>query len=199
MKIDQYNITEWSKNRVNFWGITKNANTSVKMALLEEDRELHPKKSYAWVHNPKIGKYITPEAAFKNGFTNFTLVRDPITRVQSMYKDIVIKRNKKLSVAKKFNLHETMSFDEFLDFLQVHMYDNIHFCPQTFFIVKNDTVLPEKIFKLEEINNLEKFLNLTIPTTNSTRKKFVEEEPLTKKQIQKIKILYQNDFKILNY
>ena len=38
MSVKKYNISKWDNLNVNYWGITKSGNTSIKFALLENQK-----------------------------------------------------------------------------------------------------------------------------------------------------------------
>lgn len=196
INLKNYNITHWPNHNLNYWGIPKCANTSVKYALMDRDLDnINSKKPYAWIHNTGIQNYIDPSRAISNNCINFTLVRNPISRTLSLYRDIVFKRNKKLSVAKKFNIDGSETLHDFLDILEQNIDKNPHFYPQSNFISNNNILLVDNIFKLEEINQLEKFLQRDIPLTNATNNKITFNSEHTKR----IKNLYNTDFDLLQY
>ena len=88
-----YNIA--SIGNCNFWGITKCGNTTIKYKLLKKFRpDLLRKVNDVcrWVHHPDFMPYLTPAQANSNGKYNFTFIRNPIFRFESMYKDFGLRR-----------------------------------------------------------------------------------------------------------
>lgn len=98
-----YNISTFKHLELNYWGIRKCANTTIKYVLLRAEKpdkvktlennkrfnllNAHGKPHRNWVH--ENCNYITPEKASQNGFKNFTVLRDPVERVYSMYNNIL--------------------------------------------------------------------------------------------------------------
>ena len=118
----KYNISCWDDLGLNYWGITKCGNTSIKYALIESSGRLIDQliKSDAhgadsWVHSENHIKYIDLDTALSNGNRNFAVTRNPYDRFISMYKDtqrrhghffkskrnILIKRKNKRTISKK--------------------------------------------------------------------------------------------------
>lgn len=97
----KHNISSFSSLRLNYWGIPKCANTTLKYALLRAENpnlveRMESKKrnkntnvdgnpNRGWVHQKC--QYITPQEAQHNGHKNFTALRDPVQRACSMYQN----------------------------------------------------------------------------------------------------------------
>lgn len=193
----KYNITSWADERVNFWGIPKSGNTSVKTALLREDTN----KNNSSVINQEVHDinkilYIDKNTALTNGFKNFTLVRNPYERCISMYKDFVLKRPTHLIEGIDFD-RTNMSFDKFLSEIIKVVEDtgDMHIRSQTSYLMQNNNIVVEHIFKIEEIYKLAQFLNLPITCINTSEGKL----NLNQQQKNIIYDRYNNDFKYLGY
>lgn len=100
-----YNISTFKNLKLNYWGIRKCGHTSVKYILLQAEKpnifRKHHKNAHGnphegWVH--QACTYITPKQARQNTFKNFTVLRDPISRVQSMFNNL-LKRPGKASAS----------------------------------------------------------------------------------------------------
>jgi hypothetical protein len=82
----KHNITAWPEFKLNYWAVPKCANTAIKACLAKKptNNEFSKEK---WVHNPTNLNYITDKESFKNGFTNFSVIRHPYERFISLFKD----------------------------------------------------------------------------------------------------------------
>lgn len=185
-------ITAWPELNVNFWSITKCANTAMKIHMfnltkgnieLRRDTDIN-----------KHLKFITKEQAAYNNFINFTLVRNPYTRFLSSYNYVRYKRPKKL---KDIGLPQECTLDQFIRFLYDNRYNNDldpHLRKQISFITYDVT----NIYKIETLENN---WNLDFPVLqdkkNANQKKEVLE--LTDKQKEDVYKLYKEDFDFLNY
>jgi len=192
LDIREFNITAWPEFGVNFWGIPKCGNTSVKIALygIDKDRSVIEGKQNAntfyrvnskWVHELEVVNYIVPEEALENGLNNLTVIRNPLDRLNSQF--FYNFRAKILKITYVDQLLDHVEMTSELD-------RNMHFRSQKFFIAENSKLLVDKIFKLEHIQELENFLGIQIPITNQSMAKLT----FTKQQISRIKKLYKEDF-----
>jgi len=150
------NITEWPKLEINYWGITKCANSSIKAHLNQcSGNPIIDQFKTTSVNKPKFNRYITEEQALSNGYVNFTVTRHPIQRFVSAWKDLCINRKargKQAGVNPDWDLKQLAKFvadknDHELD---------VHFRSQSYFI--NDQI--EHVFQLENLNTQ---WNLDIP------------------------------------
>jgi hypothetical protein len=187
-----YNITEWPD--INYWGITKAGNTSIKFALIE----LHKKKSIknsnlykTWVHSEHNGTYISKDQALTNGKINFTVIRNPYTRFESMWKDI------KRRPDQFFKNKRIDTLEEFFDYLERTEDEkrNVHFRSQSYFISDGVKILPDHVFDIEDKESINKFLNIKLEKHNSINSPV----KFTDNQISRIYSIYEKDFKILGY
>lgn len=84
-----YNIASFPTLRLNFWAIPRCGSTTIKHYLYRAEnpqkfeRLKNNKHTKHWVHG--ACKYITPDEAKKNNFKNFTILRNPVDRIYSMY------------------------------------------------------------------------------------------------------------------
>jgi len=183
----KYNITAWPNLRINFWGIPKCGNTSMKYALLVNSGiDGQKDEVMKWVHNHGGAKYIDIQTARNNGFQNVTITRNPYDRFVSMYKDV-------LRRPKMFRLNSVKSVDSFIKVLDNKSVKDMHFKLQCQFITINDTVIPDIVLDLDTLD--ENFMNLNIQKYNSINK----EVTLTAEQKQHVYELYRQDFELLGY
>ena len=89
-----YNIS--SISGYNFWQVPKCGTTTVKHEIL---KRLKPEalqkidEVCAWIHNIKEFTFLTPEQANSNENYNFTFIRNPRSRFESLFKDCCLHRN----------------------------------------------------------------------------------------------------------
>lgn len=198
-----YNITRWDTHNVNYWGITKCGNTSVKGALLGKYVNRRPfqktglmqangsslyKESSKNVHEGINSKYISRDDALSNGYANFTLIRNPIDRFKSFLSDF----NRRDPSYYGFNQKHTI--DEFLTHLEntTDVERDTHLKSQVCHIFRGSKLLVENIFVLERINKLEDFLSVRIAKLNSTD----SDIDLNETHIQRLKCIYADDFSL---
>jgi hypothetical protein len=181
--------------KLNYWGIPKSGNTSLKICLLKStDKRISRTGDIyqAWAHSEDNIKYITKEEAIENGYLNFTVVRDPYTRFESMLKDIK-RRNGQFFKGKKIE-----TIEDFFNYLEKTEDNkrNVHFRSQSYFITKDNKLALENVFKLENTEEIEHFINLKLEKYNSIFSNITQFTGIEKERIYKI---YKNDFKILGY
>jgi hypothetical protein len=173
-----YNITEWPEFSINYWGITKCAHTSVKMALSRS----RPKKfaltcarsdinfksvlDQLWIHYDfSLCNYITPQQAAENTYENITVIRHPVERFISQFHFI-----RKCNALNILNVPKAASYDELLDVIEAGVDLDIHFRSQCSFIYNDSNLLVDRIFTVENIKQLEDYLGVIIPHYNKTNK-----------------------------
>lgn len=190
----KFNITVWHNREINFWGIPKCANTSVKYALLGANTKRETSIGKA-VHNFRYSKYISKTQAFQNRYTNITVTRHPFARVLSLYQDFVIRRPNSLTKKCK-------NFDDFIDNVILKTDDtmntNIHFRSQCYFVAlpNYNGLFPIDVFDITEVDQLFHKYKLNPVKINVTDRCGVE---LTQEQKDKIFERYKFDFQLLNY
>lgn len=194
----QYNITTWPNKKLNFWGITKCANTSIKYALLEnidiKDDITHPNNH---IHNPNNVRYISKEEALQNRFVNFSITRNPYDRCISLYKDFILKRNDIKLKGVKIDRESINSFDKFVETMlcNENVRKEIHFRTQSSFLSFNSNICVDNIFDMYDTKNIENFIKTPLTTLN----KSPGDITLNKKNKEIIFRLYEEDFKNLGY
>mgnify|MGYP001604403329 FL=1 len=181
------NISGWPNLGVNFFGIPKNAHTAVMTHLYRQEHSRPDFDVGFDIHNQSKGhtKFITEEESVSNGCVNFAIVRDPISRFLSMYKDLCLTRKKRGKTAGVWG----MSLDQFLDHLFKTPYHrlDIHFVRQVDFVPP----YVDRIFKLE---SLFQDWNFEFPCVNESKNSIpFADISLTDPQIKRIQEFYRED------
>jgi hypothetical protein len=198
------NITKWDSLGINFWGINKNATSTIvnhfaiAEGLIKED-EIH--LSGGQKGKLKITEqFISRDEAFSNMFLNFTVVRNPYARFESCYKHLKypltdVQKNTRLKA--KFN--PNWSADEFLDFIEYMFQDansskvNKHYQRQSWFITNIKKM--DYVIKLEKLNKRWPFKHITFPAFISNPSSKIE----VKYNKDRLYNLYQEDFENFKY
>lgn len=181
------NISSWPNLAVNFFGIPKNGHTSVMTHLYRQE---HSKPDFDVgfdIHNQSKGhtKFITEAESLSNGFLNFAIVRDPISRFLSMYRDLCLTRKKRGKTAGVWG----MSPEQFLDHLFKTPYHNldIHFVRQVDFV----PLFVDRIFKLESLCS---DWDLGFPCLNDRKNSTMQKDvSLSEQQISRAREFYHDD------
>lgn len=185
-------ISTWNRLSLNYWAITKCANTTIKTHLykLETGKDFDNKK-HTLIHGRAGLTYINKNTALNNGFLNFTVTRNPYDRFLSMYRDLVLsrpKRGRTAGINNNYTVDELLSYIESLEDSQ----RDVHFRSQSWFITEHLDV---------EINlkNLSTW-PLSIPSPEIIKHKSKERfNKLTRSQKDKIYKIYKEDFIRFNY
>ena len=113
-----------------------------------------------------------------------------------MWKDFQ-RRNKIFLTVLPEKAKHVKTLDEFLSFLELMKDEdrNEHFRTQSWFISENGKLLPEHIFDINNLEELNSLLGINIPHANKIDKKI----ELTSNQIEKVNLIYKKDFILLNY
>jgi hypothetical protein len=139
-------------------------------------------------------------------FTGFSVVRHPMSRLLSVYRDFFLSDTTKPFIYQNYLggiLSLNLSFDEFVERIQgiPDRFKDQHFKPQHLFIrpyLQKD--IPIQPFKLEEPEKLQEFLNhygITLPHLNKTP----ESTPISYREstLNTIKKVYTFDFEVYGY
>lgn len=189
-----YNITTWHDHKLNYWGIPKCANTSVKMTLLGNTVE-DPYSLNKKIHKKGVLEYISRETALSNSYINFTTIRHPYDRFISLYKDWGLRRSNSKT---KFN--PPVSLDYFIDYV-IEYFDTDnrserHFKSQAYWLSDNNNLLIKNTFNIKETKKFLAKYNLKLVVANKTKDQNVL---LTDMQKEKIYKRYENDFLLLGF
>jgi cytidyltransferase-like protein len=197
----KYNITSWPKLSVNYIGIPKCMNTSMKATLMEASgvdvNIANPDEANAWLHQGSRADYIDKDKANLNGHKNFTIVRDPYTRLESLYSDFMIKRFDMLGVGIK------LGWNDFIDYVcntDDSEKTNVHLRSQSSFIEGIDDVF---VIHLETYKKQKKFLEAVTGKTLNILHLHTDPEPnkalvWTQTLRDKVGKRYPNDLKFIH-
>lgn len=187
MKIKDRNITTWPNLGVNYWGVTKCANSTIKTHLweLEHNSKFAINKDTA-IHSDIYVSRLTEYQALHSTNENFTVVRHPVSRFKSMYRDLVLSR---VRVGKKASI-EGFNIDQVLDYLETHSDSvrNVHLKSQSAFV--NHDI---KIIHLENLYNEWDF-DFEPPAFKKNVTRNQDNIILTSYQTDRIYKIYQKDF-----
>jgi len=86
------NITAWPELGINYWGINKNASSTLTIHFATLCGEITPTDediALGILAKERMKpRYITQDEAFQNGLTNFAVSRHPFERFKSVYKHL---------------------------------------------------------------------------------------------------------------
>ena len=142
-------VTYWPKLNLVYWAVHKCGTTTIKNHLLfhEDGRVV---KNEMRSHRPKWHRRLPQE--YREGSTNFTVVRHPYTRFSSMYNDMFLYRPnyRPQNALKVLENKLDMTQLEFANYLlekEAPRQMNIHFRPSRWFL--RDKRI--KVLRLEEL------------------------------------------------
>lgn len=195
-----HNITAWDTYRINYWGITKCASTSIKMALsasrpkkfvvnsLRADLNYKKDLNQSWIHSDILRcNYITRVDATINGFENITVIRNPVDRFISQFH--FVRKCNDLGI---LDIPVVSTYDHLLDIIETGDNLDMHLRSQTSFICENNKLLVNRIFRVEELSSLEQYLSINIPHYNKTDKL----HKLSNSILVRLKKVFEADFSL---
>lgn len=191
-KFKKLNITSWPQYNLNYWGITKCANSAVKSSLANLPIKNMHKRDKS-LHASKNVNYISKEEALSNNFTNFTVTRHPYERFISMYKDFGLDRFKAIG------LEAAVELDEFIELLETKFSTdkcNLHFRSQCSFITENNQLLFDNVIDTTEIEKFLQQRGVVLQKANVSQDVKII---LSNKHKEMIYNRYANDFELLGY
>jgi len=195
----KHNITAWDNYKLNYWAIPKCANTAIKACLAGKpsNNEYSREK---WVHNPTNLNYITDKQAFKNGYTNFSVIRHPYERFISLFKDHGMQRPFKKIFNEK-NQHMVGNLDYFINAV-FEKYPTDHGCDAhvrslSFYLVKDNKVRIDNVLLITDAANFLNKYNVTLKQINKTDPSI--SVTLNDKHKEMIYERYKQDFEIFQF
>jgi len=194
-----FNISQWNSLKLNYWGIPKCGNTSVKYALLKTINKTHQDTSetHQWVHGLDHAEYISRETALSNGYNNFATIRNPYDRVKSLYKDFGIRRAD-IKIMPGVDSGKLQNLDYFLKHYIQQSTDanNIHLRSLSYFLIKDNKLLIDNVVDINQVDIFLSKYKIDVPTLNTTQDIDIE---FTDQQKYLIYTRYQQDFEIFGY
>jgi predicted glycosyltransferase involved in capsule biosynthesis len=201
---------------IGYLPLPKVANTSIKHAMFELENEIAYDSnsfSYQHIHN----YYRDKRTSINNANFRFVVIRDPIKRFLSAFSNRVIYHCELSEVAirsisgdqqhleiklEDFPFDPDLSgFIENLEFFQKIPSIHLHTCPQSSLIL--DLEMFSKVYKMEDLAGLENDLS----DISQRNIRFRHSQPggpkidiacLDFKQLEKLRIYYQQDYQLLN-
>ena len=89
--IVRQNITHWPELGINYWGINKNATSTITLHFgqlvgdIPKPTEDQIHQGVAWKISQNQDRYISSDEALNNGYKNFCVIRNPYDRFVSCY------------------------------------------------------------------------------------------------------------------
>lgn len=187
-------ITEWPELGLNYWSITKCANSSIKVHLHELSGNTLANEFRGYRVNKKsLSKYISAETALSNGLINFTVTRNPYNRFLSAWRDLCIKRPERGIKAHIDVSWSPLQLAEYcLDKSDSDL--DVHFRSQNWFVNKNI----EHIFQLENLHT-QWCLDIPILKHHAHRTIDPADTKLCEKTKEIVNERYSVDFERFNY
>jgi len=148
------NISSYDEHKLNFFAVTKCAGTAIKAALLNYNVKDASALRYDDVYNHPNAVYITKDTAtnMSEEWLNFSVVRHPYIRIQSLFKHFVIRDPNRLH-----ELHPDLSvcnIDDFVQFLINNTTEescNHHMKSiSSFLLDKNNVTIPDIVFDFDK-------------------------------------------------
>ena len=199
----------FDSQKVCFFPIPKTASTSIKSMLFpnQDDPELLHKETRAvdflTLTNRDHEKFST--------WQKLAVIRDPIERVISCYRQKILNTgNLRKAFIEKGNVHtlsEAPDFNEYIN--RFDLYNSTsgmirhHVRPTIFFLGKNPNYFT-RIYKISEINLLEKHLQQTLNTQFNIKKKNntstnSDKIYFKREAFNKLKNIFKEDYEIYNF
>ena len=164
-----FNITTWPQLQINYWGIPKSANTSIKCALLQKSGVDIVSLDNEAVHGTNVCSYIDRHTALRNGFQNVSVIRHPYQRTISLWKDFGLARS---SLTKKFPIDQDHVADPDYFFLKaIHIMSddqNIHFRSHASLLCDGNYVVVDQFWYLEKLQDFFRKFDLKEVVRNSS-------------------------------
>jgi hypothetical protein len=176
----------WYNDRfkICFFGIPKNASTTIRIVF---------------DMNNNI-EYTSETSIKKEGYINFTVIRNPFTRIISSYNEVLklrVDTGEAVSITKSLPFYKISDpqrrFEQFIDDIKNNLYD-IHLKPQSLFIEDADI---DVYLRFEHLKmDLKNKLNINLPHLSNLNSSSKNKLILTGSVKKKIKEMYKEDFEL---
>lgn len=203
--IIRQNITHWPELGINYWGINKNATSTITLHFGQlvgdipkpTDYQIH--QGLAWKISPNQDRYISADEALNNGYKNFCVIRNPYNRFVSCYNHLANPiHDAQKQTQHKARFDTSWTPNDFMEHIaktfKTGKRINKHWRKQIDFV--GDLSKFNIVIKLEELNKSWKDqLNCPAPSILSN--------PSSHHKLQfdhkRLYEIYQNDFEALGY
>jgi len=181
--------------KVLFIHIPKTGGISVKSFLRSKGFDDPYKRT--WIHGHDPFYVLKKNNIISDDTFTFSVVRNPYRRMYSYYRFLSI-------VDKVIDLK---CFERFLDYIEYgdpyvkpSVEKSIYKHSQNFFISENGNICVDKIYKIENIQELEKDFDVKLPKTNVgaySKEDYIKD--YTKDNIERVNKLFKKDFELFGY
>ena len=148
------NISSYADHKLNFFAVTKCVGTAIKASLLNYNVKDPSALRYDDIYAHPDAVYITKDTAanMSDEWLNFSVIRHPYIRIQSLFKHFVIRDPNRL-----YELHPMLSVCNIDDFVQFLIYNtteescNHHMKSISSFLMdKNNVTIPDIVFDFDK-------------------------------------------------
>jgi hypothetical protein len=214
----RYGISCFPNVGCNYWNIPKCGGTSIRAALIEAeaaspalgitDTNRDDLGLAVEIHSVNRSQFVSAKTAMSNGLLNFSVIRHPVARASSMYRDIILRRpdfsvsgsslfKKEIRIVRKNPSMRT--FMKVIGGFEDKDVD-IHFRSSSSILTIGDTIVVKTIYRLEElgerIENLNVLLNRPLRMLHLNRA--FAEVKLDDTSIEMITRRYRRDLDLWN-
>lgn len=153
-KYSEQNVSLWENLKIIYWAIPKSGSTTVKNHLLNLNSNTELEDPLL-AHKREYQKIIKPE--YKDGYFNFSVVRNPVDRFCSMYQDFFVYRQKnKMYFPKELKKNwKPLDFAKYISQTEDEKL-NVHFRSASSF-------LKDKRIKIFTLENLKEDWSINLP------------------------------------
>jgi hypothetical protein len=190
------------EHQVAWFGLCKNANSSIKRAFFES-MGLFPEKEHA----SGLLNYATKQQIDQSPFWSFAVVRNPINRAVSCWKNKCFK-SWRAEYGQRFKIYQRMPFDAFVEAIHAvpdHEATGAgqHFRGQFYDISIGGRLIPDHIGRFEQIEEtwqeVQERSSIPLPDLKHFNKSVKDNPPMSNATIELLRERYAADFEAFAY